>query len=140
MHRMAGRFAAVPFPSLFLPSRAPLRTNALGGSDASRWSVEHSLRSSWCPLARNLLPSVTGIWLSILVSAVLFGLGHLPVASSYVSINSMTITEAIVNNGVIGIICGWLYWKKGLESAMIAHFSSDVVLHLIVPLILARMA
>jgi len=50
-----------------------------------------------------------------------------------VSINSMTITEAIVNNGVIGIICGGLYWKKGLESAMIAHFSSDVVLHLIVP-------
>jgi len=57
-----------------------------------------------------------------------------------VSINATTITEAIVNNGVIGIIFGWLYWKKGLESAMIAHFSSDVVLHLIVPLILARMA
>jgi membrane protease YdiL (CAAX protease family) len=83
-------------------------------------------------------PTTAGIWISIVISAVLFGLGHLPAASAYVSINTMTITEAIVNNGVIGIICGWLYWKKGLESAMIAHFSSDVVLHLIVPLVLVR--
>jgi len=25
-----------------------------------------------------------------------------------------------------GIILGWLYWKKGLESAMIAHFIKEV--------------
>ena len=81
-------------------------------------------------------PTAIGVWSAILISAVLFGLGHLPVASSYVSINTMTITEAIVNNGIIGLICGWLYWKKGLESAMIAHFSSDIVLHLIVPFVL----
>lgn len=85
-------------------------------------------------------PTAIGVWLAILTSAVLFGLGHLPVASSYVTINAMTITEAIVNNGFIGIVCGWLYWKKGLESAMIAHFSADVVLHLIVPFVLFRIA
>jgi membrane protease YdiL (CAAX protease family) len=85
-------------------------------------------------------PTSIGIWLAIVISAVLFGLGHLPVASSYVTINTMTVTEAIVNNGIIGIVCGWLYWKKGLESAMIAHFSSDVVLHLIVPFVLLRIA
>jgi membrane protease YdiL (CAAX protease family) len=84
-------------------------------------------------------PTPIGVWLAIVISAVLFGLGHLPVASSYVTINAMTVTEAIVNNGIIGIVCGWLYWKKGLESAMIAHFSADVVLHLIVPFVLSRM-
>lgn len=85
-------------------------------------------------------PTAIGVWLAIVISAVLFGLGHLPVASSYVTINTMTVTEAIVNNGIIGIICGWLYWKKGLESAMIAHFSSDIVLHLIVPVVLSLIA
>lgn len=82
-------------------------------------------------------PTSLGIWLAIIISAIIFGLGHLPVASTYVSINTTTITEAIVNNGIVGIICGWLYWKKGFESAMIAHFSADVVLHLIVPFILS---
>jgi hypothetical protein len=34
-------------------------------------------------------------------------------------------------NGVLGVAFGRLYWKKGLESAMIAHFSADIVLHVI---------
>ncbi len=27
------------------------------------------------------------------------------------------------------------YWKRGLESAMLAHFSSDIVLHFLIPLL-----
>ena len=29
---------------------------------------------------------------------------------------------------------GWLYWKHGLESAMISHFSADIVLHVLLAL------
>lgn len=82
-------------------------------------------------------PTTIGIWLAVIISAVLFGLGHLPVASTYTTISPVAITEAIINNGIVGIICGWLYWKKGLESAMIAHFSSDIGLHVIVPFVLS---
>jgi membrane protease YdiL (CAAX protease family) len=39
-------------------------------------------------------------------------------------------------NGIGGVVFGWLYWKKGLESAMIAHFSADIVLHVLLPAIL----
>ncbi len=39
--------------------------------------------------------------------------------------------RAIVLNAVIGVVCGWLYWRDGLEAAMVAHFSGDVVLHVI---------
>ncbi len=81
-------------------------------------------------------PTIIGIWLAIIKSSVLFGLGHLPVAGTYIAITPVTVTEAIINNGIVGIICGWLYWKKGLESAMIGHFSSDIVLHVILPFIL----
>lgn len=30
-----------------------------------------------------------------------------------------------------GILFGWLYCKHGLESAMVAHLSLDVVLHVV---------
>jgi hypothetical protein len=30
-----------------------------------------------------------------------------------------------------GIAFGWLFWKWGLESAVVAHFTADVVLHVI---------
>jgi len=38
-------------------------------------------------------------------------------------------------NGLGGLAFGWLYWKQGLESAMMAHFLADIVLHVITPLV-----
>jgi membrane protease YdiL (CAAX protease family) len=78
-------------------------------------------------------PTIIGIWLSIIIAAVLFGIGHLPATAQIVDLTGIVIVRAIVLNGIGGIIFGWLYWKKGLESAMIAHFSTDIVLHVITP-------
>jgi membrane protease YdiL (CAAX protease family) len=78
-------------------------------------------------------PTVFGIWLSIILAAVVFGLGHLPVTAQITNLTGIVIIRAVVLNGAGGIIFGWLYWKKGLESAMIAHFSADIVLHIITP-------
>ena len=86
------------------------------------------------------LPTNSGIWLSIVLSAVIFGLGHLPATSQILPLTGFVITRAIVLNGIGGIIFGWLYWKKGLESAMIAHFSADIVLHVITPIIVKMAA
>src|SRR5215212_2642271 len=131
---MARRFAAVPFPSLFLPSPTPKgHTNRVL---CKRQPLVGRTESVLLVVSVSSQP--TAIYHGHLAfypcirSA--FWTRSSSCCKSYVSINSMTITEAIVNNGVIGIICGWLYWKKGLESAMIAHFSSDMVLHLIVRL------
>jgi hypothetical protein len=38
-------------------------------------------------------------------------------------------------NGLLGVGFGWLYWKYGLESAMLGHFSADIVLHVLPPLL-----
>ncbi|MDR1096157.1 MAG: CPBP family intramembrane metalloprotease [Spirochaetaceae bacterium] len=78
-------------------------------------------------------PTDFGIWLSIILAAIFFGLGHLPATAQITSLTGAVIIRAIVLNGIGGIIFGWLYWKKGLESAMIAHFSADIVLHIITP-------
>lgn len=74
--------------------------------------------------------------ISIIFAAIIFGLGHLPATAQIISLNAIVIMRAILLNGLGGIIFGWLYWKKGLESAMIAHFSADIVLHTITPLII----
>ena len=76
-------------------------------------------------------------WFSIVLAAVIFGLGHLPATAQITALTGIVVTRAIVLNGVAGVIFGWLYWKKGLESAIIAHFSADIVLHIITPLVVS---
>ena len=78
-------------------------------------------------------PTDLGVWLAIILASVLFGLGHLPATAQIIALTGPVVIRAILLNGIGGIIFGWLYWKKGLESAMIAHFSTDIVLHVITP-------
>jgi len=82
-------------------------------------------------------PTTIGISLAIIITAILFGIGHLPITGSIIAITPLVIARAILLNGIGAIIFGWLYWKKGLESAMISHFSADIVLHVLFPLILS---
>ena len=73
------------------------------------------------------------IWIAIILSSVLFGLAHIPIAASITKITPVYIARALLLNGIGGIAYGWLYWKKGLESSIIAHFTSDLILHVIIP-------
>ena len=76
-------------------------------------------------------PTGSIFWIANILAAVLFGLGHLPATANILPLTPLVITRAIALNGVGGVIFGWLYWKRGLESAMIAHFSADIVLHVL---------
>jgi hypothetical protein len=86
-------------------------------------------------LSRRKAPNSFIIWSSIILIAVLFGLGHLPITSTFSQINVIVILRAVILNGIGGIVFGWLYWKRGLESAMLSHFSADLILQFIIPLI-----
>ncbi|HUE99527.1 MAG TPA: CPBP family intramembrane glutamic endopeptidase [Anaerolineales bacterium] len=79
-------------------------------------------------------PTSAVFWIANILAAVLFGLGHLPATATIIPLTPLVITRAIVLNGLAGIGFGWLYWKRGLESAMIAHFSADIVLHVLLAL------
>jgi len=91
---------------------------------------------------RNQKGDVTavGMWVAIIVSAILFGMSHLPVTSALTDINTVVIIRALILNGIGGVVYGWLYWKKGFEAAMISHFSSDITLQIIVPAVLGALA
>ncbi|MGE4611890.1 MAG: CPBP family intramembrane glutamic endopeptidase [Paracoccaceae bacterium] len=86
--------------------------------------------------ADNGQPAPLAFWLAIIAAAVLFGLGHLPATSLLVDLTPYVIVRAIVLNGIGGIVFGWLFWKRGLETAMAAHFSTDILLQLIWPVAL----
>lgn len=79
-------------------------------------------------------PTSAVFWIANILAAVLFGLGHLPATATLIPLTPLVITRAIVLNGLGGIAFGYLYWKRGLESAMIAHFSADIVLHVLLAL------
>lgn len=76
------------------------------------------------------------IWISIFIAALLFGIGHLPITSELMTITPLIVFRALLLNGVGGVIFGWLYWKKGLEAAIIAHFSADIIIYVCLPIIL----
>jgi len=79
-------------------------------------------------------PAAGAFWSANILAAVMFGVGHLPSAVALgIPMNAVVVTDVVVLNGLLGVTFGWLYWKYGIESAMIAHFSSDMVLHVIGP-------
>ncbi len=95
------------------------------------WLISKITKTKGKILENNLL-----IWSSIIIAAILFGIGHLPITSELVALTPLVIFRALLLNGVGGVVFGWLYWKKGLEAAMIGHFSADIILHVLFPFIL----
>jgi len=63
------------------------------------------------------------------------GAGYLPTTAVLLPLTPLVIARALLLNGIGGMIFGWLYWKRGLLAAMMAHFSTDIVLHVVVPVI-----
>lgn len=76
-------------------------------------------------------PTLAVLWVANVLAAVLFGLGHLPVTSTLVTLTPLVVTRAIVLNGLVGVGFGYLYFKHGLESAMVSHFCADLILHVL---------
>ena len=82
---------------------------------------------------QTLAPTIA--WIAIGFAALLFGAGHLPAAAKLAPLDAVFISRTLLLNGIIGVACGWLYWRRGLELAIAAHFSGDIVLHVVLPLL-----
>jgi hypothetical protein len=76
-------------------------------------------------------PTSAIFWVANILAAILFGLGHLRAVSLFLPLTMLVVLRTLSLNAVVGIICGWLYQTRGLESAMIAHFTADIVLHVL---------
>jgi membrane protease YdiL (CAAX protease family) len=66
---------------------------------------------------------------AILISAFLFAAGHLPIAVTLAGQTSAPVVAFVLaGNSLFGLVAGFLYWKKGLETAIIAHIFTHVIL------------
>lgn len=86
-------------------------------------------------LLRQRPPTAAVYWFGLIVSALAFGLGHLPAASGVMALTPFAVVRTVALNGIIGIVFGWFYWKRGLMASMVSHFSADLVLHVFLPLL-----
>lgn len=60
--------------------------------------------------------------IAIILSAFIFGAGHLPAVYALSPvINTPLIAYILIGNASFGLIAGTLYWKYGLECAILAH-------------------
>ncbi len=73
-------------------------------------------------------------WVGNSIVALIFGAAYLPAIGAFVPLTAPLIASILLLAGASGLVFGKLCWSYGLEAAMIAHFVSDLVVHLIGPL------
>ena len=95
------------------------------------WLANKALRKSIARL------SPAAFWISNLVVAILFGLGHLPSASLVMPITPLVVAVALSFNAIAAVVFGVLYRKRELEAAMVAHFTADFVIYVVGPVFIA---
>jgi membrane protease YdiL (CAAX protease family) len=71
-------------------------------------------------------PSAMVMWTAIVLAALLFGLGHLPAAAAIAPLDPILVLRTVSLNALAGIFFGWLFWRRHLEAAMLAHASAHI--------------
>jgi membrane protease YdiL (CAAX protease family) len=66
-------------------------------------------------------PSAAVFWIAIVLSSVLFALGHFGATALAAPMTAAVWLRMLLLNGIAGMAFGWLYWRKGLEIAMVSH-------------------
>lgn len=70
-------------------------------------------------------------WAAIVMAALIFGVIHLPQLAAAGAATPIGIAATMLGNTLVGIVCGWLFWQRGLIAALVAHFSIDLILHVL---------
>lgn len=72
-------------------------------------------------------PGVIAAWTGIVVSTAGFSLFHLGPLTTYGSLTLSVILTTLAANATLGVVLGWLYWKRGLEAGIVVHVTTNVV-------------
>lgn len=68
--------------------------------------------------------------IGILGASLVFAAGHLPAAFTLTAhVTPALVAYIIVGNAGFGVIAGYLYWKRGLECAILAHMVAHLVMN-----------
>jgi hypothetical protein len=72
------------------------------------------------------IPRAGLVLAAAVTSAVLFGVLHLPALADQISLTPLLIARTVGLNALGGIVYGWLYWRRSLEAAMLAHAATHI--------------
>lgn len=73
-------------------------------------------------------PGAGSAWGAIVVSALIFGAAHLPAIAALAGRLTPTVAGYVVaTNAAFGVLAGYLYWRTGLESAILAHVGAHLL-------------
>jgi membrane protease YdiL (CAAX protease family) len=79
------------------------------------------------------------LWGATILASIPFALGHLPAAAAIdLPLDALVVMRTLALNLPLSIAFGWLFWSRGLESAMLAHFCADVLVVVVAPLVFAN--
>ncbi|MCH9624215.1 MAG: hypothetical protein S4CHLAM27_05930 [Chlamydiia bacterium] len=92
------------------------------------FSLVYFLMRKWIKSSSRL----TSLWITNIIVAIIFGLGHLPTALKLVEPSSFEYFRILLLNGIPSLVFGYLYWSRGLWTVMLAHFVTDLVVHVFV--------
>jgi membrane protease YdiL (CAAX protease family) len=68
------------------------------------------------------------IWTANILASILFALAHLPgVYQMKVPVTKTIYLYTTSMNVMVGVFCGWLYWKEGLLAAIMCHMLFHLV-------------
>ena len=95
----------------------------LGVMTILAWILVRALRQ------QGLTPLIA--WVAIAISALLFAAIHLPQVAAAGAATPFAIAGTMFGNSVVSVVFGWLYWRHGIIAAITAHFTADVMLHVV---------
>jgi len=76
-------------------------------------------------------PSQNMVLVGIIITAIFFGLIHLPLSKNFSNLTLVTVSATMIGNLITGSFFGWVYWKRGLLAAIIVHIIWDLVFHVV---------
>jgi hypothetical protein len=83
---------------------------------------------AWWLAGRPAAPPGAVYWIGILAAALAFAASHLPFLYALTgSPPHWLLALVLAGNGIAGVAFGWLYWRAGLEAAIMAHALAHVV-------------
>ena len=116
--------------------RAALATvyGAIAEEVLMRLGLQTVLAAGFAQLAgEQSAPGGATMGSAIALANLAFGAGHLPAVRGIAPLTPVLIARTIALNSLPGTVFGVLYWRRGLEAAMLAHGAADVVLHIAGP-------
>lgn len=111
----------------------PIVVRVLYGGITEEILVRWGLMSAALWVLRRLFQADGGapgaglVVLAIVSSSLLFGAGHLPAAAALLGqLDPDVMIFLVLANALFGLLAGFLFWRFGLESAIVAHILAHV--------------